>query len=117
MKRIITTLALTASVMLAGCGEKPADKPPVQPPVKTEPAVKKEAGGMTPEKVKEFAGNFEEAMQAVPPEMRADFQKYMECENKANLKRPVAEQKAMTPQRVIEMTSALKANRSLAACS
>lgn len=117
MKRIITTLAMAASVALAGCGEKPADKPQPQPSPKATQAPKKDGGGMTPEKIKEFAGNFEQAMQAVPPELRTDFQKYMECENKANLKRPVAEQKPMTPQRVIEMTAALKADRSLATCS
>jgi hypothetical protein len=72
---------------------------------------------MTPVEVKAFAGNFEQAMQAVPPEMRVDFQKYMECENKANLKRPAAEQKTMDAQRVIQMTAALKADASLATCS
>ena len=124
MKIALTLIALSASLSLAACSDKedanavdlsPAALNGTKTPPK--PKAKEKGAAMTPEEIKAFAGSFEDAMREIPPELREDFQKYMDCEIKANDKRPADQKKAIDAARVIEMTAALKGNKALATCS
>lgn len=119
MKNITIMAVLAAALPLAACGDKqPEPKPTaVASPKPVATPDKPKDGGMSAAEVKQFSVTFEEAMREIPPELRNDFQKYMECEIQANAKRPPADQKQIDGSRVREMTKALQANRALASCS
>lgn len=112
---------LPALMMLAACGGQETDTP-AETGAETEApatAATEPAGAGEPlndAEVKEFAESFESAMQAVPPELRADFQEYLTCEIEKNNARPAEEQIQIDAAQVRSMTAKLKADPSLANC-
>ena len=112
---------LPALMMLAACGGQESDAP-AEAVTETEApaATAAEASGagepLNEAEVKEFAESFESAMQAVPPELRADFQEYLTCEIEANNARPAEQQIQIDAAHVRSMTAKLKADPSLANC-
>ena len=119
MRTIAIFAALAVAVPLAACGDRQPETAPtkVETPKPAATPEKPKGGGMSQAEVKQFSVSFEEAMREIPPELRNDFQKYMECEIQANNKRPAADQKQIDGSRVREMTKALQANRALANCA
>lgn len=119
MKTIAIMAVLAAALPLAACGDRQPEPAPtkVETPKPAATPDKPKDGGMSQTEVKQFSNNFEEAMRDIPPELRNDFQKYMECEIQANNKRPEADRKQIDGNAVREMTKALQANRALASCA
>lgn len=112
---------LPALMMLAACGGQESDTPAEAVTEAEAPAAAAaEASGagepLNEAEVKEFAESFESAMQAVPPELRADFQEYLTCEIEANNARPAEQQIQIDAAHVRSMTAKLKADPSLANC-
>lgn len=60
--------------------------------------------------------SFEEAMGAVPPELREKHQAILSCMIDKNSKLPIDQQKDITPQTVNEITVKVKADPNLTGC-
>jgi hypothetical protein len=69
---------------------------------------------MTTEEVTQYHVSVESAMDAIPPAMRADFQKAFECQATKNGKLPPADQIEMDGDWIVKKTGQLKSDRETA---
>lgn len=116
MKQLII---LPALMLLSACGGQEAETPIKEggsPAATSSDPDSPSTEPMGEAEIKEFADDFEAAMQAVPPELRADFQKYLTCEIETNNARPVDQQIQIDASHIRSMTAKLKADPSLASC-
>ena len=100
-------------MLLAACGGQESDAPAE---TLSESPASESTSAPTEADQKAFNDSFESAMQAVPPESRDDFQKYLTCEIEKNNALPLEEQAQIDAAYIRNMTAKLKADPSLAQC-
>jgi hypothetical protein len=115
MKRNLI-LTAAAILMLGACGDTAA---PPEAPKAEKPAAPAPKGPEAELKAKQVQvqQTFEEAMAAIPPELRDKHQAAFNCMIERNNKLPAAEQKQIGPDTVREITDKLKANPAATVCS
>lgn len=112
MKTLSTLSAIALAVGLAACDKPKAPTAPPAPAPKPTVVAPVAPKGPAVVDVKVYHASMEEAMAAIPPAQRADFQKVWNCE----LKKPEKDRPALDPDWVVKKTAELVANPAIANC-